>query len=289
MRTIHKIFSLSLIVMIMSCNAQKNTFAPEIGVCTSVKNNAEMAELGMDYIEDGVRRFLIPTKSEEKFQENMAILKKSKLKIWACNGFLPGSLKSVGPETKHDEIIEFTETAFRRAKEAGIKYIVFGSSGSRRVPEGFSKEEAKKQFVALLKRMGPIGAKYGVKIVIEPLRRGEVNFVNTVAEGLEIAKLVNHPNIRLLADFYHMKKNGEGPEAIIEAGDILEHCHIAEKEKRALPGMFNDDFKPFLDALKQINYKGKVSFESGYNRKDNYRHNLVVAKKYVQDQIKEIL
>jgi len=176
--------SLSVITFLfLSLNLQAQltpNFSPKLGVCTSIKNHEIVAEAGFDYIEEGVRRFLIPTKSEEEFEKNLAILKESTIPIIACNGFLPGSLKSTGSDIHHEEILMFAETAFRRAEIAGIKIIVFGSSGSREIPEGFDRYIAHEQFVNLLSRMGPIAEKHNVTVVIEPLRLGECNFINRV-------------------------------------------------------------------------------------------------------------
>jgi sugar phosphate isomerase/epimerase len=41
----------------------------------------------------------------------------------------------------------------------------------------------------------------------------------------------------------------------------LKHTHIAEKEKRAAPGVAGDDFRSYFSALKKIGYKGKLSIE----------------------------
>jgi len=236
-------------------------FDPKIGVCASVANAVTAKGAGCQYIEEGVRSFLVPDKPEAEFREKLALLEGSPLPVLACNSFLPESLKSVGPEARHDEIIAFAETAFRRAREAGVKHIVFGSSGSRNIPDGFGREEARRQFVRLLRRMGPVARAHGVVVVIEPLRRGECNFINTVAEGAGIVRDVDDPGIRLLADIYHMLCEDEGPGSIVAAGPLLAHCHIAEEDGRAAPGVHGEDFTPYFEALRRIGYKGGISFE----------------------------
>ena len=102
---------------------------------------------------------------------------------------------------------------------------------SSKIPDGFSKDSANQQFISLLKQMAPMAQKYGITVCIETLNKTETNFVNTITEGLEIVKAVDHQNIMLLADFYHIMKEGESPEVIIKAGKYIKHCHIAEKEK----------------------------------------------------------
>jgi sugar phosphate isomerase/epimerase len=241
----------------------------DFGVCTGIKNHEIVSNAGYSYIEEGVRSFLIPDKAEEEFEKKMEMLKASKLPVRACNSFLPGSLKSTGPEAAHEKILQFSETAFRRAKRAGVETIVFGSSGSRNIPEGFSREKAKNQFIQLCISMGPIAKKYDVIVVLEPLNDKESNFINTVLEGAEIVESVNHPNIRLLADIYHMKMVGEGPESIHKAAHLLSHTHVAEKEGRTPPGVHNEDLSPYFDALRDIGYKGRMSVEARWDDFEN--------------------
>jgi len=257
-------------------------FAPKIGVCTSVGNAAMAKAAGCDYVEEGVRSFLVPDRPEAEFLEKFEALERAPLPVPACNSFLPESLKSVGPGPHHDDILAFAETAFRRAREAGVKTVVFGSSGSRSIPGGFDPAEAHRQFVALLRRLGPVARAHDVTVVLEPLRRGECNFVNTVAEGVVIVREVGDPNVRLLADIYHMLCEDEGPESIEAAGDLLAHCHIAEEAGRTPPGVHGDDFTPYLEALRRIGYKGGISIECRWT---DIVKELPVAVKTLKEQI----
>lgn len=240
---------------------KKGKFLNRIGVCTSIANHSILFSAGYSYIESDVRGFLAPAEDEKVFQANLALLKESKLPVEACNSFLPGNLKCVGPAPLHDEILKYSETAFKRARMAGIKTIVFGSGSARAIPEGFSREEARKQFVLLSSRMATIAGKYGVVISLEPLNTKECNFINSVAEGGEIVKEVNHKNFRLLADIYHMLMENETPGNIRKYGHLLAHTHIAEKEGRNAPGVGKEDFTEYLKALKDVNYKGRLSIE----------------------------
>lgn len=260
----------------------QDAFLSSIGVCTNTANSEMLAKLGYTFLEEGVRGFLVPAESEDKFNEQLSKASKSKLPVIACNSFLPGDLKSVGENAVHPEILKFAETAFRRAKIAGVKIIVFGSGGSRSIPEGFPREKARQQFVSLCSQMAPIAEKYDVTVVIEPLNKKECNFINSVAEGGEIAKEVNHPNIRLLADIYHMKMDDEGPENIVKYGKLLRHVHIAEKEGRAAPGAHGEDFRPYFQALKKAKYKGSISIEC---RWANLEDQAPIAIKTIQEQI----
>jgi len=257
----------------------------EIGVCTSLSNAKLLQDNGCTYMEESVGGFLVPTEHDSVFEKKLQQAKSLGLQVYACNSFIPATLKVTGPETKHKEILVFADTAFRRAKKAGVAIIVFGSGGARKIPDGFSKDSANQQFISLLKQMAPIAQKYGITVCIETLNKTETNFVNTITEGLEIVKAVDHQNIMLLADFYHIMKEGESPDVIIKAGKYIKHCHIAEKEKRTPPGIEGDDFKPYFEALKKINYKGKISIECRWTK---IEEELPLAVKEMNKQMAEI-
>ena len=228
-----------------------------IGICASVAKAGLLAQAGADYLEENVQTYLRPEEPAVSFTPTA-------LPVRAANCFLPGKLKITGHETHHDHIVRYAETAFRRAAQAGIQIIVFGSGGSRNIPDGFPRDAARSQFLALLRMFGPPAAPHGVTVAVEPLNRGEYNFINSLAEGAALVAACNHPHIRLLADIYHMLHEGEGPDAIREHGQWLRHVHVAEKDKRTAPGVAGDDFRPFLRALKEVNYQGAISFECGW-------------------------
>jgi sugar phosphate isomerase/epimerase len=233
----------------------------KIGVCTKIDQAPAFAAAGGDYIEVGVQNFLLPLEDDGAFEVSQRAADASPLPIIAANGFLPGNLRSTGKDYAPGAICTYSATAFSRAAKIGIKHVVFGSGGSRKLDEGFPLDEATDQFVALLKQLGPIAADHGVTIVIEPLRRQECNFINTVAEGAEFVKQADHPNIQLLADVYHMLQNGEQASDITDAGSCIRHAHLAENDNRTCPGIDGTDFVPFFAAFKAIGYTGGISVE----------------------------
>ena len=274
--------SFAATVVAIGTKAQQG-FIPRIGVCTSIRNASILKEAGVDYIEESVRRFLVPEKSEEEFEINLEAAFNCGLPVRACNSFLPGSLKSTGPDADHEGVIEYAATAFRRAQRAGIRMIVFGSSGSRSIPERFNRKRAEDQFVTLLKQMGPLAAPHGIVVAIEPLQVSETNFINTVPEGAEIVLRVNHPNVRLLADIFHMLRMEEPPDHIRQAGDLICHLHIAEKARRTPPGVEGDDFRPYLHALIETGYTGCISIECGWEEMSSQ---LPAAVQTLHDQMR---
>jgi sugar phosphate isomerase/epimerase len=258
MQTIISAFVLS--ILMITAGFSQDIY-PVIGVCTGVENSGMLKSNGYSYIEEGVQRFLIPLNDEQEFLEKLQAARQAAIPVKACNGFIPGNLKSVGPDANHEAILQYVETAFRRAQMAGVEIIVFGSGGSRSIPDGFSRLEARRQFIDLGRAMAPLAQKYNVMVVLEPLNTLEVNFINSVSEGAAIVQEINHPNFMLLADIYHMLMENEDPQDLITYAHLIRHVHVAEKQGRAAPGTHSEDLTPYYAALKRAGYTGRISIE----------------------------
>jgi sugar phosphate isomerase/epimerase/lysophospholipase L1-like esterase len=238
------------------------------GVCTAPVNGRVLLESGFDYLEGGVSRDLLPGMPEPDFVKRRVEIDSCPLPVFACNGFLPGTMKLTGPDVRPDTVLGYAGEVFRRAKLLGIQTIVLGSGRSRSIPDGFDPGRARQQFIDLMRKVGPIARKYDVIVAIENLQRSESNFINTVEEALTIAREVNHPNIRILADLFHMSRELEGPAVLSEAGSYLVHCHIAEVRDRTAPGMAGDDFRPYFGVLKKSGYRGGISIEGSWKNEN---------------------
>jgi sugar phosphate isomerase/epimerase len=260
-------------------------FLEKIGISTSISNNGILEAAGYSFVEENVREFLIPAEADSVFEQKLEFLKQSKLPIEVCNSFLPGNLKCVGPSPFHEDILKFGEVAFKRAQQAGIKIIVFGSGGARRIPDGFSRDEAKSQFIIICSHLAILAQKYNVVITLEPLNSQECNFINSLAEGAEIVQKINHQNFWLLADIYHMLKENESPSNITKYGHLLYHTHIAEKTGRTAPGVNNEDFTPYFKALKEIKYEGRMAIECSWK---NLETEASTALKVLRNQFNSV-
>jgi sugar phosphate isomerase/epimerase len=220
-----------------------------------------VAEAGGDYIEESVQGFLLPDKSAKAFEAKVSEARSAPVRIEALRNFLPGRLKSVGPEADHDAILAWAHNAFQRAQKIGVNVIVFGSGGSRRIPNGFNRDKAALQFVELLQKLAPLAEQSNINLCLEPLRPQEVNFINRVSEAAIIVDRVGHPNIQLTADLFHMLHADEQAQSIVAAGRKIHHVHIAEKNGRRTPGVHGEDFRQYFHALQSAGYVGPVTIE----------------------------
>ena len=115
---------------------------------------------------------------------------------------------------------------------------------------------------------------HNMTIVIEPICWREGNILRTVADGLAMAKRVNRPGIKALADLYHIYQEEEPMQNTIDAAEWLAHVHIAEPVKRSYPGNDAFDFTDFFTALQKAGYDGRVSCECKF---DNFDEDVEVA------------
>lgn len=233
-----------------------------MGIAAPLDKAVALKAEGADFLTESVGNFLVPDQPEEAFEKNLAKLAAAPLPILACNGFIrPANLHCIGPDANHDLILAWAETTFRRMKKANGKFIVFGSAGARKLPDGWAREKADEQFVSLLKRLGPLAEAQNITVTIEQLRAEECNYINHIGEGAALIRAANHPNIRMLADLYHIVCGADTPTDLKAAMDVIVHVEIAEKEGRTVPGISGDDFRPYFKVLKEAGYKGAVSIE----------------------------
>lgn len=277
-------YSIMLACLMLGMASFSDPYQPEYAVCTSVSNYPLIKSTGYNYVESNVA-YLMPDKSDAEFQEHLDEIKRLNARIISCTSFIPGSLALTGPETKQDEALVWADSALRRAGMVNIPYIVLGSGKARNVPENFSKEQATEQFISFCKQIAPLAQKYKVTVVIEPLNRSETNLINSLEEGARIVEAVDHPNVQLLCDIYHMMRENEPASEIVKYGKYIRHCHIAEREERTSPGTKGDDFRPYFKALKEIGYMGCVSIECRWK---DLPQEIQPALSYMQEQFRSL-
>ncbi len=244
--------------------AQEPAFRPPIGACRGSGDAELFRSGGTEYLEISCSGELRPLEPDAKVAGALEKLRNCPLPVRAANGFLPGSLRCTGPHADHDAVLAYAAVAFARAASVGIRTITFGSAAARSLPDVFPPADAELQFAALLARLAAPAREHGVVVAVEPLQQAECNFLNRLEEARRIVAAVNHPNVRLTADLFHMLREDEGPEAIRAARGLVHHVHIAEKRARTAPGVDGDDFVPYLQALKDAGFAGAISLECGW-------------------------
>lgn len=206
--------------------------------------------------------------SDREFAAFLARVKAGKVVPLCANCLVPGDLRLTGPEVDFDKIRAHAAAVFARLAEIGVKTVVFGSGKAKEVPDGFPMERAWEQLYRVAEIFADEAEKHGQTVVIEGLRKCEVNIVNTIEDVAGYVHHVNRPNVKMLADFFHMAQNGEDFAVIRKYGKDFAHFHIATPDKREMPTAEYADFVgKCMNALKEIGYEGTISYEGAHDGK----------------------
>lgn len=101
-----------------------------------------------------------------------------------------------------------------------------------------------------------------MKLSIEPLNRFETSLFNTVDQTMQLIESVDHPQLGLLLDTFHMNIEERDLGAAIRlAGDRVFHFHACGNDRGA-PGGDTIDWADIREALAAINYRDTVTIES---------------------------
>lgn len=222
----------------------------------------QLAELGYDYVELPLNGAM--SLSATDFKEAVAHIRAINLPVYACNNFFPPELKLCGENVDKQAIANYYKAALERVAVLGAHYGVFGSPWSKFCPEGFPQEQAFQQLVELCQAMGDVAKEYNITIALEPNNHEETNMINTFAQSVQLAKATNHPNVKSLQDYFHMKMENDTVDSLLKDGkEYLVHSHFARFEGRRFPKAVTEDayYVPYFAALKKIGYEGGISME----------------------------
>ena len=129
------------------------------------------------------------------------------------------------------------------------------------VPDGETKEVATVRFLDCIRRCADIAEPLGVELVIEPVNRYEVNFVNNCVEGLEMIGRIGRDCVKLMPDLFHMNiEDASFRVALESAGSRIGYVHVADSNRLA-PGWGHLPFDEIFSILRGIGYNGYVTAE----------------------------
>lgn len=232
----------------------------QIGVCAPPRDLEKAQSYGFDYLEPPAAA--LAAMSAADFQAFKARVLASRLRCTCFNSFVR-KLRVVGADVNTDEVASYLDLCLPRCREVGGEIVVWGSAGSRNVPEGFPRDRAWEQIKAFLRLAGDAARPQHLVIAIEPLRHQESNIINTGAEALQLVREVHHPNVRMIIDYYHMRVENEDPEIIWKARHEIVHFHFANPQGRRWPRSPSEDpeYARFFEIVKRMRFRGGISIE----------------------------
>lgn len=233
------------------------------GVCGGPDLGPALKKAGFDYLESTVEHLLCPEAGDAEFDRRRKRHDACGLPVDVCGALYPRTVRLIGPNLARDAFLRRLDAVFDRARRAGLAVIVFGASSSRRIPDGFCRETAWKQLVALGREAGDRAAAAGLVCVVEPIHRAECNILTSLAETLTFVVEVDRPAVRAMVDAFHWAREREPEETIARARPPLAHAHVATGRNRRAPGLEPCDFDAFYRGLAGGGYDGRLSVEGG--------------------------
>ena len=129
------------------------------------------------------------------------------------------------------------------------------------IHEGESLNTARERYIACIHRCADAAEPLGVELIVEPVNRYEVNFINNCAEGVEIIRTAARPCMRLMPDTFHMNiEDVSFRDSLLAAQKYIGYLHMADTNRHA-PGWGHMPFNEIFDSLQEIGYDGWITAE----------------------------
>jgi sugar phosphate isomerase/epimerase len=156
---------------------------------------------------------------------------------------------------------EYLAELARAAADLGGNILVLGSPLQRNLAPGTSVEKGHELAADTLSHCLPALENGKVTLCLEPLTTAETNYMTSAADGVALAQRINHPFVKLHLDVKAMSSELRPvPEVIRTNAAWMRHFHANDKNLRG-PGFGDVDFKPIMQALRDVRYTGWVSVE----------------------------
>ena len=122
-------------------------------------------------------------------------------------------------------------------------------------------DAAEERFIEIIHELCDYAASKGVRFILEPVNRYEINFIHSVEEGVGLIKKVGSDNLKLMPDVFHMNiEDAKIGEALSSNIEHIAYVHLADSNRLA-PGWGHTDFEDIFSHLKMTKYDGWLSVE----------------------------
>lgn len=184
-------------------------------------------------------------------------------------------VRTGGLIVQHGHALSDPDPARRRAAVAALCEVVrFASRFGRpkilvgmmqgRLQAGVALGDAEQWIAEGLAEAAEAAAPLGIEIDLEPINRYLLGYHATVDSILPVIARTGAPNIRLLADCYHMHlEEASIGAAVVQAGSAIGHVHVADSNRHA-PGGGHFAFPELFGVLRAVGYRGEITVECDY-------------------------
>ncbi|MES0341723.1 MAG: 5-keto-L-gluconate epimerase, partial [Candidatus Humimicrobiaceae bacterium] len=247
-------------------SVSKTKFGPVVFKENLSENIVKASEMGYDGVELAIRNPEAVDRDEvarltEKY--GLEVLSIGTGQIYGEEGL---NFSDTDKEVR-EKAVERTKKIIDIAKDFNASIIIGLVRGNIKGTEDIESklEIAEDNISQCLAELMVYSEKEGIKFLVEPINRYEVNIFNRLDEVYSFLTRnkgrLDIDRIGILADTFHM--NIEEPvieKSIQKYTDLIKHIHFADSN-RWPPGYGHIDFKKVLNTLKESDYEGYISFE----------------------------
>ena len=123
------------------------------------------------------------------------------------------------------------------------------------------KAHCEELFMNLMNRVLDYAEPRGVTILLEPVNRYEIDYINSVDEGGDLVRKVGRKNFRLMPDVFHMNiEDAHFGDAFRRNADVVGYVHLADSNRHGC-GDGHLDFEEVFSALHEIGYNSWCTVE----------------------------
>jgi hypothetical protein len=215
---------------------------------------------GYDFSEIPVTEMVLPYDGEDVWSRQPA-----KLRGWNLPPFLAASHfldheMVTGPGVDFQALELLADRTLRRLGELGVEVAgIWGAFFP--LPAGFDRNRAVDQAVAYCDMLSSFCEKYGVMIALEPMA-GKDTLFPSYLDGIALAKKVNHPSIRVMADLNYFVELNEPLADIAVDPEYCLHVHIQGDTYQPNVGARGDLHLRLFRILRGMGYGRGVSAAS---------------------------
>lgn len=160
------------------------------------------------------------------------------------------------------QIREEVKNIFKELIDLAAGFGKMVNIGRVRGPIGTrNKTEVEQLFIEVSRDLCQYALQKEVTLILEPVNRTEIDFINNVEQGADLMKKINMPNMMLMPDVYHMHlEDGPIGPTLARHIDHIRYIHLADSNRLA-PGQGKTDFGEIFRCLRTANYDGWVAVE----------------------------
>ena len=153
----------------------------------------------------------------------------------------------------------------RAAIDEALDYAVIIGAANIHVMAGYAAgDKADECFVDNLDYACEKAKAVGKQILIEPLNHHDAKgyFLTTTGQARDIIQRVNHPNLKLMFDCYHVQiMQGDLTRHLQDCLDIIGHIQFASVPKRGAPDEGEINYHHIFSYIKSLGYNAPLGAE----------------------------